>query len=482
LEKVRIGLIPANRGFFSDELAAKMRGETIRAMEAAGVDVVVPDEKTTRLGTVSTYPEAIACGDLFKRKKVQGIIAAAVNFGDEQTVALAVRESGLDVPVLIFGCQEEEVLTMKTPRRDSFCGLLSIGEALRQINVKYTVARTPICFPSDQSFKEELDRFAAVCRVVSGVRGARYGQVGARPNDFWTCRFDEKALQSQLGVTTVTLDLSEAVGAVEQMDPDSAEVRKVAAEISGYTDTRGVPAEAVNKMARFEIFLRKFIEEFDLDGLAIQCWTSLQANLGICSCTVMARLGDVGIPCACESDIMGTLSMHALRLASGSPSALADWNNVHNEDPDLVNLFHCGVYPASLAKTPPKMGVQEIIATAVGRDRAWGVTEFVLKEGPITIARVTQDNRNNFKAVVVPARIEDNEAKTFGAYGWARVQNLTALYRDVLCRHFPHHTAFTAGDVADPVWEAFGNYLGFEVYTTGQAVPGLWTPVPPFSS
>jgi len=481
MSKVKIGLIAANRGFFSDELAYKMRGETIKAMQAAGIEVVVPDEKMTNFGTIGTYAEGLTCAKLFREKGVQGIIVAAVNFGDEQSVAVAVRESGLDVPILIFGCQEEEVLTMQTPRRDSFCGLLSIGEALRQISSKYTVARIPICFPSDDSFKQELVRFAAICRVVTGVKGARYGQVGARPNDFWTCRFDEKALQAKLGVTTVTLDLSEAIGAVERMNPNSAEVSKVVENIAKCCDISAAPAEAVNKQARFEIFLRNFVKDYDLDAMAIQCWISLQANLGICSCTVMGRLGDEGIPCACESDIMGALSMHALRLASGNSTGLADWNNVHNDDPDLVNLWHCGVFPVGLAKTQPKMGAQEIIADTAGRDNTWGVCEFIVKEGPITVARVTQDNEANFKSVVVPAVVEENKARTFGAYGWARIKNLTALYRDVLCRHFPHHTAFTAGDVADAIWEAFGNYFGFEVYTGNQTVPGLWTPVPPFA-
>lgn len=476
--KVRVGLIAANRGFFSDELAAKMREETINAMGAAGMEVVVPDEDMTNAGTVGNYAEAQVCARLFAEKNVQGIIVAAVNFGDEQSVAVAVKESKLDVPILIFGCQEEEVLTMSTPRRDSFCGLLSIGEVLRQVGAKYTVARTPICFPSEGCFAQELERFAAVCRIVTGIKGARYGQIGARPNDFWTCRFDEKSLQSQLGVTTVTLDLSEAIGDVERMDPESSEVKSVMAEIAEYCNISSAPPQSVNKQARFELVLKKYIQEYDLDALAIQCWTSLQTNLGICSCTIMGRLGDQGIPCACESDIMGTLSMHALRLASGASTGLADWNNLHNEDPDLVNIWHCGVFPSSFAKTEPKMGVQEIIAGTTGRDKAWGVTEFTVKEGPVTIARVTQGD-GKFKAVVVPARIEENRARTFGAYGWARIDNLTALYRDVLCRHFPHHTAFTAGDVYEAVWEAFGNYFGFEVYTSSQTVPGLWTPVPP---
>jgi len=476
---MKIGLIPANRGFFSDKLAAEMRTETIAAMKKAGLEVVVPDEALTKLGCVETREEAQKTGRLFKDEDVQGIIVAAVNFGEEQPVTVAVKESGLDVPVLIFGCQEEEVLKLTTSRRDSFCGLLSIGEALRQTGIKYTVARVPICYPKDKSFDEELHRFTAVCRVVNGIRKARYGQIGARPDAFWTCRVNEKALQ-QLGITTVTLDLSEAIAAVQKMDQNLPEVKKIEGEVRKQCDLSGVAEAGINKIARFERFLRNFAAEKQLDALAVQCWTSLQQNLGICACSAMGRLGDEGIPCACESDVLGALSMHALTLASGGASALADWNNLHNEDPELVNLWHCGVFPPSFAKTRPRMGAQEIIAETVGQDNAWGLLEFEVADGPITLLRVTQDRNSDWKAVVTPAVVESNKARTFGAYGWARIKGLQKLYRDVLVRHFPHHVAMTRGQVQDIIWEAFGNYLGFKVYAAYQAVPGAWTPEPPF--
>lgn len=476
--KQKFGLIPANRGFFSDELAAKMRGETIEAMRKAGMEVVVPDENLTKIGCVETLEEAEKTAKLFSDNGVIGIVVAAVNFGEEQAVAWTIKESGLNVPIFIFGCQEEETLTPNTPRRDSFCGLLSIGEVLRQIGAKYTVAQNPICFPHDPLFVEDLRKFAAVCRVVTGVTNARYGQIGARPDSFWTCRFDEKSLQ-RLGVTTVTLDLSEVIGAIERMK-DDADVKKKIEDIKNYCSTDDIPDSALSKIARFELFVERFAEEKNLDALAIQCWTSLQENLGICSCATMSRLGNRGIPCACESDIMGTLSMHALHLASQAPAGLADWNNQHNDDPDLVNVWHCGVFPAYFAQNKPKMGVQEIIAGSVGRENACGVVEFEMKTGPITLFRATQDSEGFFKSVIVEGNVEKNTAKTFGAYGWCRVNNLTSIYRDILLRHFPHHVGFTAGNVADVLWEAFGNYLGFDVYAPNQKVPVMWTPENPF--
>jgi len=476
-KKVKLGFIPANRGFFSDKLAAKMRNETVKVLRAAGADVVVPSTNDTKVGCVESLDEAIKVGRMFREAQVDGIVVSAVNFGDEQGMAITVKESGLNVPILIVGCQEEEVLTPTTPRRDSFCGLLSIGEALRQLGMAYSVPEAPICFPTDESFRGTVARFAAVCRVVGGIRKARYGQVGARPDAFWTCRYNEKALQA-LGPTCVTLDLSEVIGQINAMKTDAA-VKRVAADIKKTVNTSAVDDETLAKIAKLELVLKSFIQERQLDGLAIQCWTSIQQNLGICSCCTMGRFDDRGIPCACEADIMGLLSMHALQLASGGPSCLADWNNLHNEDPELVNCWHCGVFPHSWAKGMPTMGCHEIIAGTVGREKAMGVVEFVMQDGPVTLCRATQDNAGCFKVALAQGAVEPNVAQTFGAYGWVRIPNFQRFYRGVLVRHFPHHVGMNRSTVGNVLWEAFGNYLGFQTFTP-ENTSGEWKPDLPF--
>jgi L-fucose isomerase-like protein len=478
LRKVKIGFIPANRGFFSDKLAAKMRNETIKVLKSIGVEVVVPSPADTKVGCVESLDEAIKVGRMFREAQPDGIVISAVNFGDEQGVAIVLKESGLRVPILIVGCQEEAVLSREIERRDSFCGLLSIGEALRQLGLPYSVPEVPICFPTDESFRATASRFAAVCRVVGGIRNARYGQVGARPDAFWTCRYNEKALQT-LGPTCVTLDLSEVIGQINAMKTDAA-TKRVMADMKKTIDTSAVGDDILAKIAKLELVLKKFIADRKLDALAIQCWTSIQQNLGICTCSVMGRLDDKGTPCACEADIMGTLSMHALQLASGGPSCLADWNNLHNEDPELVNCWHCGVFPHSWAKTPRKMACHEIIAGTVGREKAMGVVEFVMDDGPVTLCRATQDNAGGFKVALAQGVVEPNPAVTFGAYGWVRIPNFQRFYRNVLVRHFPHHVGMNRAHVGNVLWEAFGNYLGFQTFTAANTT-GLWSPDLPFA-
>jgi len=478
VKKIKLGFIPANRGFFSDKLAAQMRADTIRVLTSAGAKVIAPSVKDTKVGCVETVDEAMHVGRMFRREQVDGIVVNCVNFGDEKGVAITIKESGLRVPILVVGAQEEEVLTPTTERRDSFCGLLSSCEAIRQIGLPYSVPEVPICYPTDASFRGTAERFIAVCRVVGGIRGARYGQLGARPNDFWTCRYNEKALQ-ELGVTIVTMDLSEVFAGVWNMKTTAA-VKRTIAEMKKTINCTALNTEQLTKIAKFEVFVKKFIADQHLDAIGVQCWTSMQANLGICSCTTMSRLDDMGIPSACEADMMGTLSMHALQLASGGASALADWNNLHNEDPELANCWHCGVFPMSWAKTRPKIGCHGIIAGTTGRENAMGVVEFVMKDGPVTLCRATQDNAGHFKVALAEGTVEPNKARTFGSYGWVRIPQLQRFYRNVLLRHFPHHVALSRCSVGNVLWEAFGNYLGFDVFTAENNT-GCWTPDMPFS-
>lgn len=462
--RIKIGFLPTSRNFFSQQLAMQMRIRTIEVFEEMGIDCIVVNPSQTKNGCVESREEAVVCGKLFRDAKVDGILVGAMNFGDEQSVAIALRESGLIVPVMIFGCQESEPLRKGMARRDSFCGLLSIGETLRQQNIPYSIGKKPICLPTDASFHDDLRWFVKVCRVVNGIRKARYAQIGIRPDAFWTCRYDEKALQ-RLGPTTVTLGLSDMISKANQIPDNSPQLQDTVKKISGYADHSGVPGKAMLQMARLEMFLSEFKNEHNIDAYAIQCWTSIQNDFGVCACTAMSRLCELGVPCACEADILGAMSMHALQLASDMPSALADWNNMHHKDDDLVNLWHCGVYPKSFTNDHVQISVHNILVSsnASKKENSHGVVEMKVKPGPTTLCRVTETGIGGYRAVLVDAQFEDHPEETEGGYGWCRVNNMQMLYRNTLLRYYPHHVAMAQTHCSEIIREAFERYLNIQL-------------------
>jgi L-fucose isomerase-like protein len=76
-------------------------------------------------------------------------------------------------------------------RRDSFCSKISAWNNLRQYGVAYTLTALDTVDPGSQRVRQDLSRFAATCRVVRGLKGARFGMLRARPAASVTVRFSE---------------------------------------------------------------------------------------------------------------------------------------------------------------------------------------------------------------------------------------------------------------------------------------------------
>ena len=155
--------------------------------------------KTLLTGRLETYEEAKKCAALFKAHadKIDGILVTLPNFGDERGVADSIRLSGLKVPVLVHAFPDETTGMSIEKRRDSFCGKMSACNNLRQYNIPYSLTRLHTVAPEEESFKEDILKFVGVCRVVNGLRKARFGQIGIRPVNFTTVRYSEKIFRTQ---------------------------------------------------------------------------------------------------------------------------------------------------------------------------------------------------------------------------------------------------------------------------------------------
>jgi L-fucose isomerase-like protein len=300
--------------------------------------------------------------------------------------------------------------------------------------------------------------------VVKGLRGARFGQVGARPAAFATVRYSEKLLEAA-GISVETIDLSEIFGRAWNLnDKDSTVVAKID-EIKDYVKTAKIPKEALPRMAKFAAVLDQFIAERELAGTAVQCWTSMEEYFGVVPCTVMSMLSNSLSSSACETDVTGLIGMHAMVLASGKPSAILDWNNNYGDDPDKGVVFHCSNIPQELLGKKGTMDYQEIIAGTVGKENSHGTIVGKIKPAEITYCRVATDDRAGLiKAYVGEGEITKDPITTFGGYGTVKIRDFQTLLRYICRNGFEHHIAINPARVASVVDEAFTRYLGWETY------------------
>ena len=276
-------------------------------------------------------------------------------------------------------------------RRDSFCGKMSACNNLRQYGIPYSITTLHTESPDSPEFARDLQWFAGVCRVVNCFRNLRVGAIGARPTAFNTVRYSEKLLEAS-GITTETVDLSEILGRIARLKDDDSGVQGKLAEIRKYVTTGGVPDAALIKMSKLGYVIDQWMKQTDVKVSAVQCWTAMEEYFGVVPCTIMSMMSNNLLPAACEVDVCGTLSMHALALASETPSALLDWNNNYGDDPDKAVCFHCSNLPKPFFQDV-RMDFQEIIAGTVGKDNTFGTVVGRVKPGAMSFARFSTDDR-----------------------------------------------------------------------------------------
>ncbi|MGA8026128.1 MAG: L-fucose/L-arabinose isomerase family protein [Bryobacteraceae bacterium] len=472
------GLIVGNRGFFPDHLAASGREEMIRVMKGTGIEVIAPTPRApgsgkadavianeSKFGAVETFEEAKICAELFKRHRdsIEGVIVSLPNFGDERAIADTLRMAGLNVPVLIQATPDNPAKMTISDRRDSFCGKMSACNNLRQYGIPYSLTTLHTEAPGSEEFAKDLAWFMGVCRVVRGLRGLRVGSIGARPAAFNTVRYSEKLLEAN-GISVITVDLSEILGRIDRMkDGDGAAQDKLAL-IKSYVTTHDVPAPSLMKMAKLGAVIDGWMRETDVTISAVQCWTALEEFFGVVPCTVMSMMSNNLMSSACEVDIVGVVGMHALRLASGTPSALLDWNNNYGDDPNKAVCFHCSNLPKHFF-ADVKMNFQEIIAGTVGKLNTFGTLAGRVKPGPMSYARISTDDREGrMRGYVGDGRFTDDPLETFGGAGVVEIPRLQDLLRFICERGFEHHTAANLSTSSAVVYEAAKNYLGWDMY------------------
>ena len=452
-----------NRGFFPGELVASAIADFKRVLAANGHEALVMEEAGTRYDAVETPEEGrkYAAFLATHRGEYDGVILSLPNFGDENGAVVALRDAG--VPILVQAYPDEIGKMDFSHRRDSVCGKIAMCNVLRQAGIKYTLTKDFAVSPDAPSFAEDLRNFAAVCRVVKGMRRFNLGAIGARTTAFKTVRVDEIALQRK-GVNVETVDLAQVFALM-----DAAEASAVAAKRETYlasADFSGVADEKIESIARLGVAFDTLIGQFSLDALAVRCWDELQKRYGIAPCLAMSVLNESGIAAACEMDVNNAVMMRAVALASDSPVGLFDVNNNYGDAKDRAIMFHCSAIPKSMLCGKGCIGEHLMFKKAYGPGTGIGIFGGEVKPMPLTVGSFkTEDGRLCAFVTEGEATDEKLEKAFFGTgFVFRKADGDANAMLNYMARNgYRHHVAFVRGSWSAAIVEAFGNYLGYSI-------------------
>ena len=454
-----------NRGFFPESLIASARDEMEAVVKKLGYKTLMMDASLTRFGAVDGTADGLKYAQFLKehRGEYDGVILCLPNFGDENGAIAALEECG--VPILIQAYPDEIEKMSFDKRRDAFCGKFSIMDVFCQYGLPFTTFQPHTLAPSTKTFEQQVEQFAAVCRIVNRMKKMIVGAIGARTTAFKTVRFDELTLQ-RYGITTEALDLSEVFMRLRSVKTAGDAFAAKAERLKNYTNWKGVPTDKFETLTKLSIVIDDLIKEYRMDCLALRCWIEIEQEIGVSPCVLLSELNDRGFVAACELDVCNAIPMYALNLASQTPATCLDWNNNYGDDPDKCILFHCGPVPQSMMTAKGDVVDHPMFAKSFGAGCGWGCNVGRIKPMPITYASSkTTDGKlwcylgeGEFTADPIPPEF-------FGCGGVAKIQNLQNILEYVGHEGYRHHVGVTSGHVAVSVREAFSRYLGYELKT-----------------
>jgi len=447
--KLKIGFLPTRRNvhgpkFCNLEVAQKSKNEIEGFLKSKKIDFVNLDFLNEE-GLIYSVLDAPSVAKKFIAEDVDAIFAPHVNFGTEDAVAKVGKLVGK--PFLLWGPRD------KTPDSDdggrytdTQCGLFATGKVLKQYDVPFTyIINSDL---TDDVFLRGFDSFMAVSAVVKSFKSLRIGQIGTRPQEFLSVKFNELELLERFGIEVVPITMIDLKSKFE--DTLKNKSSKIDSEIEMWHSCCQVKInkDEQRRTAALKIAIRDWAEEEQLAAAVGSCWQPMTAVAGVHPCFTFADLTGEGFPVICEVDVHGAVSSIMAQAASlwTRPTFLADLTMRHPTNDNAELLWHCGVFPRHLAKdSKPALG-----ETFDGPLASGGVYE--LKGGDITIARFDV-SKGNYSLLMGHGKGIEGPA-THGTYMWAEFKDWAKWERKFVEGPYIHHCTGIHGKYAPILFEA----------------------------
>ena len=445
MKKFKLGFCPTRRDCFSKDEAQKFRRLIQQSVAKYDIDII--DLKGINAEELLCDRHDLeAAIDRFQSAKVDAMFFPHCNFGSEMLVSQVALAVGK--PVLLWGPRDDAPDASGIRSRDSQCGLFATGKVLRRHNVSFTyLTNTPV---DSLEFHEGFSKFQRVAQVVNAVKNLRILQIDTRPEPFASVICNENELLERFNVHVYPIAITELIAEMKHvMSENGAEYQAAVDKISLY-DKRG-NAKDIQKSSALKVAMKRFADFYGCSAIAIQCWSALQMDIGIMPCLSNALLTDEGIPVACETDLCGAVTAVMVKAAAGQDAVpfFADITVRHPQNDNAELLWHCGNFPPSLAKDAALMSVG---GNPYMPDKNYGVVNWELKSGDITVARFDGDH-GSYRLLIGEAKTTDGP-KNLGSYVWLETDNWKKWEHRLAEGPYIHHVAGAYGHFGEILLEA----------------------------
>ena len=446
---LKLGVVPTRRNltgefFCNVDVAQANKKATEKKLTEMGIDFVNIDFLNEE-GIIYSGLDAKKVADYMLEQKVDALFTPHCNFGTEDAIAKIGKLVGK--PLLLWAPRDPAPDSEGNRCTDSQCGLMATGKILRQFGVPYTYMTN--CTFDDPTFERTMNYFLGAVSVVKSMTNLRIGQIGVRPEEFWSVKCNELQLLEQFGIEVVPVSLIELK---QSYDAVMANEGKRLDDMVAYYKTTfdvAVTDDALRRTAALVCTIKDWAEAKEVSAIASSCWGPMRDIGGVASCFAFSELTDMGLPVICETDVHGAITSVIAQAATRwtRASFFADITIRHPENDNAELFWHCGVFPKSTASKSKKPAIG--VNFDEGRPT---VGNFLLEDSPVTVMRFDCSG-DKYSLLVAEGKTVPGPA-TKGTYGWIEFKDWPKLEHKVVTGPYIHHVAGVQDHIAPILYEA----------------------------
>ena len=432
--------VPIGVGTFHLESAQKLFDESKEMLSGIDGNFAFPGEMLLTVDKLGSYLDTLS---------PDAVVVQNLTFANSAYISEVLRR--FDCPVILWTLREP-VIDGTRLRLNSLTGAFSAGNAMRHFGRAFDYV-----FGTPKEVKNEIASAIRAAKLIKDMKGLKLLQVGHTPQGFGFGRALDTEMLSAFGVRLESIEARELIEKAKSYTDDEISEYLSDAEnrISGL-DT--IDGGNVRDFARLYKAYKDYAVQNGIGALASRCWPDFFVSFGTPVCAVLGILNDLGIPCACEADAYGALSMYAARNLTGRSAFFGDPVSL-DESENTLTFWHCGMAPCSLAREDTGA------CAGVHCNRKIGPTlEFGCKaEKEVTVFRIGREPDGKLRFFCAKGEALDKPKQFYGTSIVIKAENpVHDLTVRAVKDGWEPHFAVAMGDITKEI-SALGNMLGIEV-------------------
>jgi len=377
------------------------------------LDVFVNRVKTqevevTNFGIVDDAASAYALLPKLKAADLDLVFCDMLTYATSASFGVLIR--GLDVPLVLVALQPLKALdysrasTYMQLCNDDLCAVPEFtGVAIRMGKKPPPVVLGTL--DDDPTAEGEIAEWCDIAKVLHDVKRARIGHFGHPIEHMLDMQTDQTALTAAFGCHIVQTEADELLKLQRTVTKEEIEAKK--AQILDLFDTPDPKSDPITEKltdadlqvaARVAVALDKFIDAYDLDGLAYYYegqqdspMRQLVTNLIVGNSLLTAA----GFPMCAESDLKTCIAMMIMdRLDIGG--SFAEFHPIDFNE-GFVLVGHDGPHHINIAEGKP---ILRSLSKYHGKPGSGAGVEFKVKEGPMTMLSISVTTGGRFKFIL----------------------------------------------------------------------------------